>query len=85
VVLFSMLPLLRFPIQNVVTVRRFSQRQLWLNPFFPALRCGNRLFGEAVLIRSTRGLVRAIVITPSDPTKFIEQYDQLKSSARNMT
>ena len=77
VVLFSVFPVVRFPILNVVSVTRASRKGLWLNPWY-ALRLGNRIFGDAVLIRRRQGLIKLIVITPDDPDRFIDGFNSLK-------
>jgi hypothetical protein len=76
-VLFSAIPVFRIPIAEVVQVTRPSPRGLWLNPWY-AFRFGNRIWGETVLIKRKRGLIKSIVITPDDPERFIEQYNGTK-------
>jgi hypothetical protein len=77
-VLFSMFPIARIPMSDVVEVSRATNRTLWLNPW-RTLRLGNRIFGASVVIRRQRGLIRSIVITPSDPDRFIDQCNAMMS------
>jgi hypothetical protein len=72
ILLFSLIPIVRIPMSNVAEVTSPAPRPYWLSPWY-ALRLGNRIFGEAVLIRKRRGLIKSIIIAPDDPARFIEQ------------
>jgi hypothetical protein len=77
ILLFSVIPIIRIPISQVVQVTRPPTDQLWLNPFY-AFRFGNRLIGNAVLVKKKRGLIKSIIITPDDPDRFIDQCNREK-------
>jgi hypothetical protein len=80
ILLFSAIPIIRIPISQVVEVTRPPTGEFWLNPFH-ALRFGNRLIGNAVLIRKKRGLIKSIIITPDNPDRFIDQCNSEKREA----
>jgi hypothetical protein len=77
VLLFAAIPVIRIPISEVVQVTRASTTRLWLNPWY-AVRLGNRIIGQAVLVQRKQGLVKSIVITPDDPDRFIDQCNKEK-------
>jgi hypothetical protein len=80
VLLFSAIPIIRIPISQVVEVTLLPRGEFRLNPFY-ALRFGNRLIGNAVLVRKKQGLIRSIIITPDYPDRFIDQCNSEKREA----
>ena len=68
IVLFQALPIYRLPVEQIEVIRKVS----W-NKTGSAIRLGNRLTRECVLIQKREGWFRRIVITPSDADEFISQ------------
>jgi hypothetical protein len=71
VVLFNLVPLRRVPFSNIAEIKKVTRGEVSWNPFSVEL-WGNRLFGQVVLIRKKRGLVRAMLITPDNADSFVQ-------------
>jgi hypothetical protein len=69
IVLFHVLPLYRIPFDNIEEIRKASLPELATGGF--AMRLGNRLTWQGVLIVKRSGWPRRTVITPSDPDAFV--------------
>jgi hypothetical protein len=75
--LFSTMTVMRIRIDDILEIRQCSSRELLMPSF--ALRLGNRLWGEAVVIRKRRGLFRAIIMTPDNAAGFVEEVRRIQS------
>ena len=71
---------LRIAYTDIVEVRRVGA----LESLVPstATRFGNRIFGEILLIRKSRGLIRKIMVTPDEPTAFARGISERAPEAR---
>jgi hypothetical protein len=76
--LFNLVPLLEIPIADIQEVRVCSAKDLWRPSF--AFRCGNRMWGECVLIQKKSGFVRTIIITPDNSAEFIERVKTIQTN-----
>jgi len=76
VLLFRLFPVMIIRISNIGEIRECSPTELWKPTF--ALKFGNRLWARCVLIRKRRGLIRSIVITPSNPNGFVENIKEIQ-------
>ena len=74
--LFGSIPLFGIPISEVREVRECSGKDLWKPGF--ALRFGNRLWGDSVVIQKRSGLFRSVIITPDDTREFIKAVQEAK-------
>jgi len=74
--LFRSVPLFGIPISEIWEVRECSGRDLWKPGF--ALRFGNRLWGNCVMIQKKSGLFRSVIITPDNAQEFIERIQEAK-------
>ena len=71
----------RIPFDTIINVRLFSWRETWL--WAAALRLGNRIRRENVLVERRSGLIRRIVLSPRDPAGFVgEVSKRLERSAQ---
>jgi hypothetical protein len=77
VLLFSVVPIFWVPISEIREAKYFYAH-FFLRPFW-ALRFGNRLWGEGVILRKRRGLIRSIIITPEDARSFIEEIGRIQA------
>ena len=62
-------------VEDILNLQKISAGELlpWRNPKSVGwLRLGNRLFGDAVLIRRRRALFPIVVILPQKPDEFVE-------------
>lgn len=76
IVLFGKIPLMRLHFNNIVEIKKTSFKEILVVKsveMFMALRLGNRILGEVVLVRQKKGLIRAIIITPDNADKFIQE------------
>lgn len=74
IVLFGKIPLFRIPFSNIMEIRKISFKEALSNDeYFLALRFGNRMWGECVLIRKKKGLFKVILITPDKADEFISK------------
>jgi hypothetical protein len=80
ILLFSKFPIARFRISEIANVEIKRTASLLLRPFF-ALRFGNRLSGECVVITKRRGILRTIIITPRQPADFVSRIRQQAHAA----
>jgi hypothetical protein len=71
ILLARLIPLKVLPLRKIVAVERGPfDRNFWRWGVFTSLRLGNRLRGEAVLVK-TRGLpITGVIVTPADPDLF---------------
>lgn len=76
IMLFDLIPLERFPFENVVEVDRisFSDTMIYKSKdMFLALRLGNRIWGPIVMIRRNARIFRVILISPDSPEEFVSE------------
>ena len=78
VIAFSVIPVWRIALGNIAGVReaRFKSFRDFVNPrmfgrYLFALRLGNRVFGRRLLIELKGGVIRAVFISPDDPSEFV--------------
>jgi hypothetical protein len=76
VVLFRLIPWMTIRIADIREVEECYPLELW--KLTPVLKFGNRLWGDCVLIRKKRGLIRSIVITPDNAHEFVEQVREIE-------
>lgn len=69
IVLFSRVPVKKIYFSNIEEIRKLSFKETLL--LFSALRFGNRVYGDIVLIRQRKGLVKTILITPDNADRFV--------------
>ena len=76
VVLFRCLPVKRIAFSNIEDIQIMS---FWKAIFGRGVKsmfcqgwCNRYLWGDAVVIRQRRGLIRDVVVTPKDPQTFVE-------------
>jgi len=73
VVLFGFITTLSIEYADIVEIRKISFREACFGTGFLTLRYGNRLWGDIVLIRKSRGFFHSIVITPDNTEEFISE------------
>jgi hypothetical protein len=76
IVLFRLVPLMTIRISNIREIKESPPMELWKPTF--ALKFGNRLWGECVVICKKRGFIRRIVITPDNAREFVEDVKQAR-------
>ena len=79
IVLFGKIPLKRMDFNNIVEIRKTTYKETM--PFknaemFSTLRFGNRIWGDIVLVRLKKGFVKAVLITPDNADRFINDVQQ---------
>lgn len=75
--LFHALPVYRLPLGRIRTVRKVGWCEVGIAP--ATLRLGNRIFvRHFVLIEKKGGFPRRVVVTPSNPDKFINEVTSAK-------
>ncbi|HVN64507.1 MAG TPA: hypothetical protein VMT58_07700 [Candidatus Binataceae bacterium] len=75
VLLFGGMPIVRIGLSEIIGVRvapPAEQYKPWVG--FPS---GNRLWGDCVVITKKRGFWRSVIVTPDDPTEFVNQLKEL--------
>jgi len=74
IVLLAKIPLFRIPFSNIIEIRKISFKEgLGNDDSYSALKFGNRIWGEGVLIRRKKGLFKKVLITPDKPDEFISK------------
>ena len=74
--LFRSVPLFGIRISEIREIRECSGGGLWKPSL--ALRFGNRLWGDCVVIQKKSGLFRSVIITPDNPEEFIKSVQEAK-------
>jgi len=83
VVLFNKVPIRRVDICDIDDIRVASKKYLFFSSDPAELfaeRWGNRMRGNVVVIKKSKGFTRAIMITPEDPEKFVSDIKRRISS-----
>jgi hypothetical protein len=74
-------PVWRIPFDTIEGIRLLAWHETWL--WAVALRLGNRIRRETVLVERRSGLIRRIVLSPRDPTGFVSEVSKhLRRSAQ---
>ena len=73
VVLLGIIPLVRVPFEDIEEIRKGSPRDfLHAKEFnYSPVNLRSRLFGQTVIVRRKKGILRAILITPRDVDGFV--------------
>lgn len=74
VVVFGRLPIITIPYRTIVEISKVRSDEVVVPRrlvMFTAIRAGNRLSGDAVLIVRRKGLRRGVVLTPEGPDEFV--------------
>ena len=79
IALFGKIPMKRIHFNNIVEIRKTSFKETL--PFksaemFSALRFGNRIWGEIVLVRQKEGITKIVLISPDNADGFIHEVQQ---------
>lgn len=69
IVLFGKIPLKRMDFNNIAEIRKTSYKETF--SMVSALRFGNRIWGDIVLVRQKKGIIKTVLITPDNADKFI--------------
>ena len=84
VLLLGIVPIVRVTYGEMAAAKLVSWNTVLsprkLGPF-ATLRLGNRLIGRGVLITRTRGLFKQILISPTNPVKFVEEIIRFKKES----
>ncbi len=67
---------MRMKLANIAEVRKVSFKEATFQKGIEGvlvLRCGNRLWGQIILIRRKKGIFKTILITPNNADKFISK------------
>ena len=67
---------MRMPFTDIVEIRKMSFKESLLANEFSTLRFGNRIWGDIILIRKSKGLFKNIMITPDNSEMFINDVNQ---------
>ena len=73
--LFRCIPIARIKIADIQELARCSSLEIWK---LHRARWVNRLWGNCVMIRRSRGLTQTLVITPDSPSEFILRIEEAK-------
>ena len=87
VVLFGCIPISKTLFPDILEVRSVSFNELlpWKNlQSVGWYRLGNRVWGDGVLIRRRRGMVRRFVISPDEPRDFVNELNRKVDSQRRI-
>jgi hypothetical protein len=76
---FGIVPVGSIPYRDIETMQEVKFTDT-LKPNLLTLRFGNRIFGNIVLIKKSRGILKTILITPDDPANFIEEVGKRRNS-----
>jgi hypothetical protein len=76
IVVLGTLPIIRMPFSDIIEIRKISLKEALLANEFSTLRFGNRILGDIVLIRKSKGLFKTIIITPDNSEMFINDVNQ---------
>jgi hypothetical protein len=79
VTVFGIVPVGSIPYRDIETMQEVKFTDT-LKPNLLTLRFGNRIFGNIVLIKKSRGILKTILITPDDPANFIEEVGKRRNS-----
>jgi hypothetical protein len=71
----------RIPISDIDEVRLFNWKDLF-NYTMIVNQHGNRIIGNAVLVKRRRGFIKWMVITPDWPKEFVQRFHELKALQR---
>lgn len=79
IALFGKIPLKRILFCNIAEIKKISYKETL--PFksaemFSALRFGNRILGEIVLVRQKKGITKIVLLTPDNANIFIHEVQQ---------
>ena len=77
ILLFSSLPLMHVPLAEIRDVREVALKEGWRRRSF-ALKLGNRIRGDYVIIERKRGILRTLIVTPDNPGEFVKLLQQSK-------
>ncbi len=75
-VLFGKIPLIQIQLSNIAEIRKVSFKEATFQRGIEGilvLRCGNRLWGQIILIRRKKGIFKTILITPDNADEFISK------------
>ena len=75
-VLFGKIPLIQIQLANIAEIRKVSFKEATFQRGIEGilvLRCGNRLWGQIILIRRKKGIFKTILITPDNADEFISK------------
>jgi type IV secretory pathway VirB6-like protein len=81
VLLFRVVPVMTIAISNIREIKECPPIELWKPTF--VLKFGNRLWGDCVLIRKNRGLLRSVVITPDNAHEFVEHVKEIEGKEQH--
>jgi hypothetical protein len=76
IALFGKVPLKRMKFNNITEIRKTSFKETlpWKSSeMYFALRFGNRVWGNMVLVRQKKALIKTILISPDNPDRFIHE------------
>ncbi|MBF0330143.1 MAG: hypothetical protein HQL10_13395 [Nitrospirae bacterium] len=76
IALFGKIPLKRIPFDNISEIKKTSYKETFFTKsteMFLALRFGNRIWGEIVLVRQRKGFIKIVLITPDNADGFIQE------------
>jgi hypothetical protein len=79
VTVFGIVPVGSIPYRDIETMQEVKFTDT-LKPNLLTLRFGNRIFGNIVLIKKSRGILKTILITPDHPANFIEEVGKRRNS-----
>jgi hypothetical protein len=83
VILSGRVTLGHIPFSSVQEIRKVSFKEALLPnglAGFLALRIGNRVWGEILLIRRKKGIFKNILITPNSSDEFVQNFLRYKNS-----
>lgn len=69
IALFGKIPLKHMNFNNIAEIRKTSYKETF--SMVSALRFGNRIWGDIVLVRQKKGIIKTVLITPDNADKFI--------------
>lgn len=74
ILLFKKIPLSQIAFENIAEIRKISYKEaVFGKETLMALRLGNRIWGDIILIRKKKGIIKTILITPDNATQFLQQ------------
>jgi hypothetical protein len=77
IVLLEKITLFRISFSNIIEIKKISFKEALSNDeYFWALKFGNRIWGEGVLIRRKKGFLKMILITPDRADEFISKVER---------
>ncbi len=75
-VLFGKIPMIHIQLADIAEMRKVSFMEATFQKGIEGLfvlRCGNRLWGQIVLIRRKKGIFKRVLITPDNADEFISK------------